>query len=96
MDPSRYYHLNAFAAAPLSFLAALCSSGGRVSSEMHRRTSREWLLGFYLITFTFFISFRVAPTLSRGSGAGVGLSLRLFPLFISFFGLASLGKRSGN
>ena len=79
---------------PIVF-TALCSSGGRVSSEMHRRTSREWLLAFYLITFTFFISFREAPTLSRGSGAEVGLSLRLFPLFFFFFRTCVLRKAFG-
>ena len=96
MDPSRYYHLNAFAAAPLSFLAALFAARGAV--YLRRCIDGQAANGcwFISITFTFVAFFRVAPTLSRGSGAGVGLSVSTFPPFLFLFGLASLGKRSGN
>ena len=50
---------------PIVF-TALCSLGGRVSSEMHRRTSREWLL-VYLDNFYFLY------LLSRGADSFEGL-----------------------
>ena len=95
MDPSRYYHLNAFAAAPLSFLLRFAARGAVYLRRCIDGQAANDCFCFS-ITFTFVALFRVAPTLSRGSGAGVGLSVSTFPPFLFLFGLASLGKRSGN
>ena len=84
MDPSRYYHLNAFAAAPLSVLAALCSSGGRVSSEMHRRTSREWLF-LFLDNFYFLAFLSSGADSFEGLRRGGRLVFATFPPSFCFF-----------
>ena len=80
---------------PFLFCCALQLGGpcifGDASTDKPRMAVRFLLNNFYFLAFFN----RVAPTLSRGSGAGVGLSVSTFPPFYFFFRTCVLRKAFG-
>ena len=69
---------------PLPFVfTALCSSGDRVFSEMHRRTSREWLF-LFLDNFYFHCLFSSGADSFEGLRRGGRLVFATFPPFLLF------------